>query len=198
MTRNRRRRGEALRQRGSSIPEVLVGFFILLLVLIGLLPIFTRAVGQNLAGMVSTEMTTHGGTRLESLMRLGFNNWELRVASGSFRSTTDFWSRNRLDYLGDEEWVADPAGELAKWRRTTEVRQFGIHGVRDSDGDGVIDTILGLEDLDRDGRFDHALPAGTAPSAIHLKEVRVHLLSTSHVLGSGSPAELTLSSLKAF
>ena len=41
-------------QGGFSIVEVLVGFFILLLVLIGLLPMFTRTVIQNIAGKEST------------------------------------------------------------------------------------------------------------------------------------------------
>lgn len=195
---HRPRRAVRAPQTGSSILEVLLGFFILLLVLVGLLPLFTRAVGQNAAGRESTEMTAFGSARLESRLRLGFNNWELQVTSGSSRRTTEFQSRTRPDLAGDGEWLDEPPAKPVKWRRTTEVRQFAICGVRDHDGDGVLDTIIGLEDADRDGYFDHPLPAEADPAAVHLKEIRVHLRGTAYAFGSGPSARLTLTSLKGF
>ncbi len=190
-----RRRG---RQAGFSLIEVLVGFFILLLVLIGLLPIFTRAVVHNVAGHEATVVTNHGGTQLENLYQLTFNNWEVGVEAGSVRQTIDFWGTGNEDELGDEYWLADPSGQLATWQRTTEVRQLSINGVNDNNLDGILDEIVGLEDLDHDGYFDNAQPAGTTPNAIHLKELRVVIQSQRNPFGAGSPTELTLRSLKAF
>lgn len=193
---SRRRRGR--RQGGFSLIEVLIGFFILLLVLVGLLPIFTRAVVQNVAGKEALVVTNHGGTQLESLYQLSFNNWEVDVAAGNLRQTVDFWGAGSQEELGDESWLADPSGQLAPWQRTTEVRQLSINGVNDTDLDGVLDEIVGLEDLDHDGYFDNPLPAGTTPNAIHLKELRVSIVSQRNPFGSGAPTELTLRSLKAF
>ncbi len=186
------------RQAGFSIIEVLVGFFILLLVLIGLLPMFTRAVIQNLAGKESIVVTNHGGTQLESLVQLTFNNWEVDIPAGAVRQTIDYWSLGDEGDNGDERWLDDPGTELATWERTTEIRQFSINGVVDTDLDGVLDQVIGLEDTDHDGYFDNPLPAGTTPNAIHLKEVRVLIESQRSAFGKGDPTRITLRSLKAF
>lgn len=187
------------RQGGFSLIEVLVGFLVLLLVLIGLLPMFTRAVIQNIQGRESTIVTNHGGTELENIFQLGFNNWDLEVTAGTLRSSTQFWGNGFQDHIGDGEWLdVYPVTELPLWQRTTEIRQFSINGVNDTDLDGVLDEIVGLEDDDWDGYFDNALPTGTSPNAIHLKEVRVRMTSTRAPIGQGAPTQLTLTSLKAF
>ncbi len=183
---------------GFSIIEVLVGFFILLLVLIGLLPMFTRSVVQNIAGREATVVTNHGGTQLESLQQVTFNNWEVEVTAGTVRQTVDYWAQGLQDKLGDETWTDDPGTEVASWERTTEVRQFSINGVVDTDLDGVLDGLVGIEDDDYDGYFDNPLQAGTTPNAIHLKEVRVLIESQRNAFGAGGPTRLELRSLKAF
>ena len=186
------------REAGFSIVEVLVGFVILLLVLMGLLPLFTRAVVHNVSGHEATTVTNHGTTRLENLFQVSFNNWEVDIGAGNVRQTVDYWARDLADDPGTETWTDDASGQLATWRRTTEIRQFSINGVNDTNLDGILDEIRGLEDTDHDGYFDNALPAGTTPNAIHLKEVRVVLESQRSPFGSGEPTELTLRSLKAF
>jgi Tfp pilus assembly protein PilV len=185
-------------QGGFSLVELLAGFLVLLLVLIGLLPIFTRAVIHNVKGKESTEVTNHGSQKLEEHIQNAFNSVELKIKAGSVLTTTDFYTRGHADKLGDEGWTDDATGEIAGWRRTTEIRQLGISFVRDTNLDGVIDEIGGLEDLDYDGYFDNPLPAGTPPNAIHLKEVRVRMLSNRPGIGQGGPTQLTMSSLKAF
>lgn len=192
------RRRRPPRQGGFSIIEVLVGFLILLLVLMGLLPLFTRAVVQNVSGKEATVVTNHGTTQLENLYQVSFNNWEVGIGAGTVRQTIDYWARDEDEDPGTEYWVTDPSGQLATWQRTTEIRQFSINGVNDTDLDGILDEIAGLEDLDHDGYFDNAMPAGTTPNAIHLKEVRVVVQSQRSPFGSGAPTALTLRSLKAF
>ena len=187
------------RQGGFSLVEVLVGFLVLLLVLVGLLPMFTRAVIHNVQGRESTYVTNLGGAQLEHHMQLAFNNWDLEIDAGSVRPTTQFWGNGYQNKLGDEGWRDNPpTTELALWQKTTEVRQFSINGVNDNDLDGVLDEIVGLEDIDHDGYFDNSLPAGTSPNAIHLKEVRVIMVSTRNSSSLGVPTQLTLTSLKAF
>lgn len=195
----RTRRGRELRgQSGFSLIEVLVGFLVLLLVLIGLLPMFTRAVIQNVQGRESTYAANFGGAQIENHTQLSFNNFELDITAGNVESDILFWSKGYQDKLGDEGWVAAPGADLATWQRTTEVRQFAITAANDTDLDGVLDEIIGLEDIDYDGYFDNALPAGTSPNSVHLKEIRVLTNSTRQPLGQGEATQLTLTKLKAF
>lgn len=183
---------------GFSIVEVLVGFLILLLVVIGLLPIFTRGIIQNVSGRESTVVANHGRTRVEDRLQLTFNNWDLTIEDGTVRSAVDYWGQGSQHEVGDEGWTDSPDDEVAPWQRTTEIRQFSINGVNDTDLDGILDEIEGLEDGDYDGYFDSALNAGASPNTIHLKEVRVRVLSMRTPFGAGEPTELTLRGVKAF
>jgi type II secretory pathway pseudopilin PulG len=185
-------------QGGFSLIELLVGFLVLMLVLIGLLPMFTRAVIQNVQGKESTDAANFGGAQLENHTQLSFNNFELDVTAGNFESDILFFSKGYQDKLGDETWAAVPDPGLVTWQRTTEVRQFAITAANDTNLDGVLDEIIGLEDADFDGYFDNALPAGTSPNSIHLKEIRVLTNSARQPLGQGEATQLTLTKLKAF
>ncbi len=185
------------RQAGFSLLEVLVGFFILLLVVMGLLPLFTRAVVANISGKEATVVTNIGTTQLENLVQLSFNNFGTSIPIGNnVNQTIDYWGRDDDADPGTEDWA--PSQEFATWRRTTEVRQFGVGSGVDTNLDGVPDALPGLEDDNYDGYFDSELAGGTTPNAIHLKEVRVLIESQRTPFGAGEPTELTLRTLKAF
>ena len=187
------------REAGFSILEVLVGFFILLLVLMGLLPLFTRAIVHNVSGKEATVVTNFGTTQVENLMSLSFNSWETQIpTNGTVRQSIDYWGRADDADPGTEHWTDDPNGLFATWKRTTQIRQFNLATAQDTDLDGVPDKLPGLEDNDFDGYFDAALSGGTTPNAVRLKEVRVLLESQRTPFGSGDPTTLTLRTLKAF
>lgn len=187
------------RASGFTMIEVLVAMGLLLTAIVGLLPLFSRSVVENLEGKESTEVGNHGRSQLEDLGQRSFNNWELEVAAGTERSDQRFYSIGLQDQVGDESWVtAVPGGEIAPWTRTTIVRQLGINGLRDNDLDGVIDEILGLEDGNYDGDFDNALAAGTLPGAIHLKQIEIQVQGEKEWAMAGGASQLTVEGLKAF
>lgn len=179
--------------------EVLVAMGLLLVVLVGLLPLFSRSVIENIEGRESTLVGNFSRSELENFIQLGFNNWELEVTAGTERTSQMFWTSGSTSKVGDESWVAAvPAGEIAPWDRTTAIRQLGINDVRDNNLDGILDEIVGLEDADYDGQFDNLLPAGTFPGAIHLKQVEVQLQGQKNWGMGGQPGQLRVQAIKAF
>ena len=194
-------RRSALRSaaKGFTILEVLVAAGLLLVVLVGLLPLFMRSIMENVEGRESTQVSNHGRSELEIMKQLRFNNPELDITTGTETVVQRYWTMGDPDYVGDEEWVDTvPAGEFGLWDRTTTVRQYGINNVIDTDLDGVIDQIVGLEDADYDGYLDNPLAAGTLPGAIHLKEVDVEVQNRAERAIAGEPVDIRMRGLKAF
>lgn len=169
----RPRRGES----GLSLIEALIAMALLLLLAIGILPLFTRAMVNNAAGSESTQSANHARFRIEQLGQLPFNNVAVDVAAGNQLLVRDRYFSGDQNVQGDESWTAGTAAGFPLWNRTTRVRQFGLRGTIDSDADNVIDGLVGLEDLDLDGEFDNPLASGTDPSFIHYKELAVELAS---------------------
>ena len=121
------------------------------------------------------------------------------MVGGTERNTQRFYSTGYADQRGDEDWLPSvPAGQIAPWTRTTIIRQFGINNVIDSDLDGIIDQIVGLEDDDFDGEFDNPLAAGTLPGGIHLKQVEVQIQGEKDWAHGGGAGQITVETLKAF
>lgn len=123
-----RRRG---RQAGFSIVEVLVAAAILLIITIGILPMFTRAVLSNVSGAQSTLATNFGKTQIETLAEKPFGDPTLTVPAGSTQFlTTDYWAQGDPTQIGDadEGFFAAPvaANGLVSWQRTTRVQEFNV------------------------------------------------------------------------
>ncbi len=184
---------------GFTLLEVLVAAGLLLVVLVGLLPLFMRSIMENVEGRESTQVSNYGRSELEIFKQLRFNNPELEITTGNETVVQRYWNQGDPDYLGDERWVDTvPAGEFGLWERTTTVRQYGINGVVDTDLDGIIDQIIGLEDDDYDGQFDNPLAAGSLPGSIHLKEVDVQVQTEAERAIAGEPVDIRMRGLKAF
>ncbi len=159
---------------GFSVVESLIAALILLVIALGLIPLFARALRDNTAGADATQASNHGRARLEEYQQLPFNNQLLTLAPGALTLNRDeSWAQGTRASFGDEDegwWPGTPTDRgLVLWTRTTTVRQFGIN------------------DLD-DGRLDNPLPGGAQPAFVHLKEVEVRLESERPVespLGPG-------------
>ena len=191
---SRRRAGRA---RGFSLVETLIGLVILLIAMIGLMPLFTKAIQQNTEGKQSTEATSHGRTELENLMQVEFNNHLVTIQENSELPLVLFWSEADQTKLGDEYWT-ETAEPTATWRMDSTVRQFGIQSVRDDDLDGVMEVLVGLEDTNLDGILDNPLPAGTLPAFVHVKTLDVTLQKRAAAVTMGEPLALDLRTYKAF
>lgn len=172
------------REAGFSMIEALVASLILLVIALGLVPLFSRSIGNNATGNDSLQSTNFGRGQLEEMIQLPFNNQSLDIPVGVAQGVgVEAWTVGSGSLGDDKEgWAAgaSPSGRGAVlWRRTTRVRQFGITDAED-------------------GTLSSALPGGTQPIFVHLKEVEVQLDSgrTGGPLGAARP--LTLRVIKPF
>jgi Tfp pilus assembly protein PilV len=171
-------------ESGFSMIEALIAAAILLIIALGLIPLFTRSILDNNSGNDATQASNHGKTQLEELIQLPFNHQELVVPGGSTQSqVVETWTQGDPAKTGDANegwWTGAPSGKgRSLWTRTTRVRQYNI------------------SDLD-DSKLDTPLAGGTQPVFVHLKEVEVQLQSAKQgsILGGGQA--LTVRVLKPF
>lgn len=180
------RRGEA----GFSIVEALIAAAILLVIALGLLPVFSRAINDNVTGNDSTQATNGSRTEVEELLQLPFGNTRLLVASGQTQAQTkDYYTRAKSDagtdtyQIGDatEGWTTDAtaAGRgPVLWNRTTTVEQYGITDLND-------------------GKLDTPLDGSTQGNFVHLKQIQVQIENPKKDL-FGNGQGITLTIIKAF
>lgn len=178
------RRGR--REAGFTVVEGLVAAAILLLIAIGLLPLFARSILNNARGSDYTQATSHATSNLEDLQRLPFDNNDIALAADAenaqaVRYTDANFGTGRPVTEADWSATAPLPGDETLWVRSTEVRQFGISAL----DDGVI-------------RDDEALPGGTAPIFVQLKQIEVEMASgkADSAIGGISPMRFRL--LKSF
>lgn len=150
--------------RGFSLIEVMIAAGVLLIIALGLLPLFTRAIVNNQAGNEYTQVSNHGKSRVETLFQLPFGDVELTVPDGSTELVTEeYWLeplQQETETLGSWETGPSPdpppAGQMVLWTRTTTIRQYSVNAL--DDGELTI---------------DEALDGGTDPIFVHLKEIQV-------------------------
>jgi type II secretory pathway pseudopilin PulG len=175
---------------GFSIIEALIAAAILLIIALGLLPLFSRSISDNVSGNDASQATNGGRTELEELLLVPFNNDRMTVPGGAaMAQTREDLTAGLTDKTGDsdEAWWPDPGpypgpgvtghGPVL-WKRTSEVRQYTISDL----ADGTLDT---------------PLPGGTQPTYIHLKELTVTVENPKkNLFGNGQG--ITLRVLKPF
>jgi len=135
---------------GFTIIEVLIAAVLLLMIAIGVLPLFTRSIISNAEGFDHSQVANYARARAEEFFQLPFNSPELTLLVGTERVFPEYYSQST------QEWIdgAVPDGDSALWTRTTTIRQFN-----------VADLTAPLAD--------------TAPAAnVHLKEITVAVQST--------------------
>lgn len=180
-----RRRTEA----GVSLIEVLIGFALLMVIALSLLPLFSRAASLNRHGRESTMVAGFGRALQEECAQLPFTTPRLTLTAGSERLDDQLWvplpvAAGDPDDPADQalgEWVdtAALAGRRPQWNRELRVRQFS------------------LRDLD-DGRLDEPLDASTDPAFVHLKEVRVEVGGVREGGPLGRSRSLVIHRLRAY
>ena len=158
-----------MKERGFSLVEVLVAAVLLLVVLLGIVPMVTRAMANNMGGADFTRVSNMAKSRAEELFERPFNHPDLAIGE-----SVDYWDETR------REWLALPGDppDGTQWLRRTIIRQYGI------------------ADLADDARFNDALPADEPLSAVHLKEITVRVESISPLTALGVRRRLTVRLLK--
>lgn len=157
--RSRRRRARAT---GFSLLEVLIAAALLLAVGVGVLPLFTRALTNNLEGNEATQLSNGAIDSLEDMAGERFNS-QAATWSGVGMDLTTAWEFQALE--GDEWKAALATGEQAQYSRRMVLQQFQLRT------GGVLVPV-----------------AGSTPSGfVHLKEVRVELRNHRLPLAGGGP-----------
>ncbi len=127
-----RPRGRA--QAGFSLIETLIAAAILLLILIGILPLFERSRMNLIQGYDASRISNATIENSERLLSLPFNGFLTNVnddaggGAGLMTQRTDFW------LLEGDTWAdAVPAGDRAQFTRTTTIEQFSVADATDDD-----------------------------------------------------------------
>lgn len=166
----RRRRERPERGSGFSLIEGVIGIAIMLIMAVGILPLFTRSITNNAAGRDATTTANAARSNLEWLAGLAVDAPAILVADGDNQ-------RVLLEYMYDAATDADhqqfiwstvaPTGAPVLWTRRTTIEQHN------------------LNDLD-DGVIDEPLPGGTPATDVHfLRFVTEFESDFNNVLGSG-------------
>jgi prepilin-type N-terminal cleavage/methylation domain-containing protein len=165
--------------RGFSLIEVLIAMLLLTVVVLGIIPLFSRSIANNNSGREASQASNHGRSRVEELASLPLDRVALRIPDGADDLTDSaVWVRD------DREWKASPdSGDLVLWNRTTTVRQFSVSDFYDF-----------ADDL----RLQRPLPGGTDPTFVHLREVVVEVESARDGGPLFAGKELRMSSVRAF
>ena len=151
------------RERGFSLLEVLIAAALFLVIAVGLVPLFTRSMLNNILGNESTEASTFAISQIESPRTLPMDHQDLRITSGLSRATQEFYEMQWMTegaarYFVDVGWTTTaPAADLMRWRRDTTVQQFHMSDLQD---DQILKT---------------PLAAGTSPFAVSFKVITVQL-----------------------
>lgn len=150
-------------QRGFSLIEVMVAAAILLVIALGLIPLYTRSIRSNVEGFDYTQVANSARSRADEFFQLPFNSIRLTVPGGQPElQVQDFYSHAEHRWMEQAEWDAAQDDDVALFTRTTTVRQFGV------------------------GDIQTPIPGGQTPEAVHLKEITVAVEgSRTAVLGGG-------------
>lgn len=164
---------------GFSLVEVLIAGLIFLVVTVGILPLFMRAIGLTTEGRLATLVSHYAASEIERLSALPFDAPDLTIASGDTETR-----REEFQLEPNGPWV--DVSELNPddgftYHRIIRVRQYGLVAITD----GVLDETEAISG---------AVSAST-PGLVQLKEILVQVES-GKVPGSARRA-VTLRSLKA-
>jgi hypothetical protein len=179
-------------EAGFSIIEGLVSMAVLLIVVVGLIPLFTQSMVNNLAGSHLTQATNFTTDAFEELFQFDFEDQRLDLDDGSnaLRISELFGSGQEIgvpiEMLREDLAEADNDAELdydavlasfdpgdvrnALWLRVITVRQFPISAARD-------------EVLTVDEQLDGDFPA----NAVNFKLIEITVVSVNDgsILGQG-------------
>lgn len=152
--------------------EALIAAAILLLIAIGILPLFTRSILNNVLGSEMSQTSNHGRSRAETFYQLNWTDPSLAIASGSTITTVDdFWGQGVLtngiggDTTHSDGWLAASSGRgLVVFRRRTDVQQYWNGDLATALDGGISADFAHIKLITvRTQNFD---PAGTLSSSI--------------------------------
>ena len=143
---------------GFSLIEVLIAMALAGLLMIGVLPLFTKSMANNVEGNQLTEVTNRARLHVEELMAMPVDAEELTVPDGDDELVqVDLFSPTEERWIDLDDY-AEPGDPL--YTRTTRVRQFNMSA---------------LSNIDFEFEDDEVLPGGTPASQVGIKEIVVRV-----------------------
>jgi Tfp pilus assembly protein PilV len=169
-------------ERGFTIIEGLVATAILLVVAIGVIPLFASAILNNSKGSDSTTASNFSKTNVENLLALPFTGPNMTITAGNKLEVDDWWKPGN-GKINDptQGWTltAPSTTTIATWNRVTTIQQYQT------------------EDILTDGALTTPLDTSVSSQA-GLKMVTVSLASRKPggILGNGE--RITVQMIRAF
>ncbi len=150
-------------QSGFSLLEVLIASVILLLIALGIVPLFIRATGQNQEGRFASVASSIASSELERLLGVPFNAPDMTVPVGDVEILREQY---QLEMSG--EWI-----DLDDWtpedgfvfHRIIRVRQFALGAL----ADGILNRAESINGSVSD----------LTPGLVQIKEILVQVESGS-------------------
>jgi len=138
-------------EAGFSVVEGLIAALLLLIVVLGVLPLVSRSMMNNVQGNDATTQANAAMSGNERLLSLPFDNIDMSVPAGALSVLhQEVWTQGVLDWIP----LADlTAGDPVVLSRDTLIEQFSA------------------SDFDTDGTFDTPLDGVTDPVFVHLKRI---------------------------
>jgi Tfp pilus assembly protein PilV len=175
----------AVSERGFTVIEGLVATALLLIVAIGILPLFANSILNNTRGSDSTTASNFGKTAVENLSQQTFNSPDLTIAGGSTQKLTNEWWKPGAGPINDstQGWqaTAPSAATFTTWTRATSIKEYGVRDILTTQ-DPVAGSLQGV--------LTTALDGGTQPNFVQLKLITVTVqsskINTVNTLGGGS------------
>ena len=164
-------------ESGLSLVEALIAVALIGLIAVGIIPMFTRAMSDNLAGADYTRVTNFAKSKEEDFSRMTFNQQAIQLTTGNDLMSTEYMDPANLQWSQTK-----PSSLLAIWTRNTDISQYSIN---DSDSNGNYS-------------FTNKLASGTSPLAIHVRQSQVQVQSSSAAGPLGARRATTIRYLKAF
>jgi prepilin-type N-terminal cleavage/methylation domain-containing protein len=165
------------RQSGFSMVESLIAAAIIGIVAIGILPLFTRAMVDNMAGADYTRVTNYAKSKEEDFTRMPWLQQTIQVPAGQTNlMTTEYMDPASL------YWVATkPPNPMAVWTRVTTYTQYNMY------------------DTDDDKMFNNPIAGGAVGiDAVQVIQAQVQVKSISAIGPMGGRRTTLVRYLKVF
>ena len=143
---------------------------ILLIVSIGVLPLYTRSISNNLQGQLASDAVNRARSEVERLLQIDFNDPELTVPIGN-------QELERTEY-----WVAS----------THEWKDSAVYSPGDNETSRVITVRQFAKDAFDDEKLEDSevLPGGTSAVLVHVKEITIRVRVASRTDAPGKAMTL--------
>ena len=135
-------------QAGFSLIEALIATGILLMIAVGIIPLFATSILNNTRGSDSMSATNYGRSQIETLEGMFLKQTPaVSVAAGQKQLvTSEYWTPGAGNQINDaaEGWHAGtaPSGTLATWTRQTTVTEYPLNAL----DDGILDPATEAQD----------------------------------------------------